>query len=54
MIANYIHTMLTYGLVNFEVGFVLVNLLRLLIALAVYCIFLNHKSCSLIHHKSFR
>jgi hypothetical protein len=54
MIANYIHTMLTYGLVNFEVGFVLVNLLRLLTALAVYCTFLNHKSCSLIHHNCFR
>jgi hypothetical protein len=44
MIANNINTILTNGLANFEVGFVLVNLFRLLIAATVYYIFYTQKS----------
>jgi hypothetical protein len=54
MITNYIHNILTHGLANFEVGFVLVNLLRLLIALAVYYTFLSHKLRLIIHHNCFQ
>lgn len=54
MIANYINKILTYGFANFEVGFMLVNLFRLLIALAAYYTFLSHKPHSFTHHNCFQ
>lgn len=42
MIMNSMRTVLTDGS-NFEVGFVLINLLRLLVAAIAYYLYLSHK-----------
>jgi len=43
MIVKHISTILTNGLATFEVGFILVNTIRLLAAVAAYYFFFSHK-----------